>query len=158
MKLGLVFLLSFLAGPVLALSCLPSDVQRFFETASQAGEEFVVVHGVLSFDPAGLPDPDVPQADRQTTRLPARLEGHMITPAGLDMDYAQQIRLELACFGPWCGQAVNGARYLTFLQPHGAFQIMVVDPCYSRVFVSPSEIQIETARACMRGSCSGRRK
>ncbi|MEM7074763.1 MAG: hypothetical protein AAGA28_15505 [Pseudomonadota bacterium] len=155
MRVWCVWLLVLLsAGPVLALSCLKPDVNTTFREAVRASEDYVVIYGILQFDGAAQPGQDFSQVEPETTRLPARLEGQALGKAGFRTAFAQDITLELACFGPWCGQAEPGAKYLAFLRDDRSHYVLTADPCNSWLFRDPSPSQLDAARQCMKGQCA----
>lgn len=147
------FILTFVAGPALALSCLPADVANSYFEAATEGEPAPVVYGTLTFDSAETSQSDLSQTAPETIRLPARFDGKLLNRSGFETDFSQDVMLELACFGPWCGQVENGQSYLAFLQKHGSDYVLVVDPCSMWLFAEPSDAQLDLAVACMRGTC-----
>lgn len=152
--LALGFIL--IAGPGLALSCIKPEVSNSFREAVAATEDYVVVYGILKFDDRLKPKPDFTNVDGGNVEIPARLEGKALNKSGFRADFAQDITLELACFGPWCGDAVSGVKYLAFLRQTGRKYVLTADPCGNWAFQDASRAQLEQARQCMRGNCPGK--
>lgn len=142
-----------IAGPALALSCLPPDVATSFNEAAASDEEFVLVHGTLSFESETPPGSALPESEPKTVQLPARLNGQALSSSGFDAEFSQDVTLELACFGSWCGSAEDGQEYLAFLSRDGSDHLMVVDPCYTWVFPDPTHDQLEQVISCAQGTC-----
>lgn len=143
----------FSAGPVFALSCVQPNVADSFREAVAASEDYVVVYGILKFDDRLKPEPDFSSIDAEGTKIPARLEGKALNKSGFRADFMQDVTLDLACFGPWCGDAKSGVKYLAFLRKSGSEYVFTADPCGSWAFQDASRAQLEQARQCMRGNC-----
>jgi len=146
-------LLTAMAGPALALSCLPHDIARSYAEADQAEETYVIVRGVLVFDETALPVADM---DRQhetppNTVIPAQLTGQALTRDGFTLPFDQPITLNAQCFGPWCAGARSGIEYLGFLEHTGEGYGLTVTPCGGFGFPEPSEKTLERVQSCFRG-------
>lgn len=140
--------------PALALSCAEPSVARGFHAASAAPETYVVVHGRLSFDEGALPKGMTDPAPPKQTKLPARITGTSLSMAGFIHHFDREITLEVLCFGPWCGGAVDGMGVLAFVEKADGRYTMTIDPCGGFVYPNPSEDQINTIQQCFRGeSC-----
>ncbi|MEL7012582.1 MAG: hypothetical protein AAFO72_04805 [Pseudomonadota bacterium] len=153
MKAWLICLSTWLAGPALALSCLPSDVAYSFSQADAAGEDYIVVHGTLEFDPPDAAGSDALQTAPDTTRLRARLNGKALDRSGFETTFSQDVTLDLICVASWCGYAESGKSYLAFLKRDGSDYVLTIDPCYAWLFPSPNEAQLQQVVSCMRGNC-----
>lgn len=150
---GLLMLL--IATPALALSCLRPDVRTAFVQAQEAEETYIVVHGTLSFDASKLPEA-VLNDSPPVTRIAARLMGMGLTETGFDVAFERDVTLEVLCFGPWCGGAGDGARYLAFLRQDGAGYVVSADPCASLLFHEPKPEDLTTVAQCYKaGHCTG---
>ena len=102
--LALMLAVMLVAGPALALSCLPPDVARTYKQAAEAKETYIVVLGRLSFDASKLPKADMErqQETPPQTLIPARIEGTSLSQAGFETPFTANITLNARCFGPWC--------------------------------------------------------
>lgn len=142
-----------LAGPALALSCLRPDLPRTYQKLDAAEETYVVVHGRLTFDETRLPRPDMTgQAEPPPgARIPARLAGKALSPAGFVTPYDRAVTLDLRCFGPWCPIGESGMDVLVFVERGSTGDVVTLDPCYAHVFVAPNAQMLNQAVTCMRG-------
>lgn len=140
-----------------ALSCLPPDPAASFQTANEAAEVYVVLHGTVTFDATwpgrGLAG-DGPAED-QLVRIDGRIEG-----AGLAADgsfgnaVSGPVVLAESCAGPWCGSIPSGAEVLAFAEVgEDGVPVITLDPCGSLTFVDPTPEMLETVGACARGAC-----
>ena len=146
-------LLSVLAGPVLALSCVPHDLARSFAEAAEAEEVYIIVHGTLTFDASLLPKVDYDRQDETPpdTLIPARLAGKFLSLQGFDTPFDQPITLNAQCFGPWCAGAATDTPYLGFLQQTPTGYLLAVTPCGGFGFANPTPEMLEKATQCIRG-------
>lgn len=153
MLLAVVTALVALSGPALALSCMRPDVKRSYMQALEADEFYSVVIGTVTFDATKLPKAVGNDSPPQTL-IPARIEGSALTGTGFDLDFAQDITLEVLCFGPWCGGAGSGVEYLKFLRKDTEGYTMVADPCSSLNFQEPTQEMRQAVEKCyMTGEC-----
>lgn len=142
-----------LAGPALALSCLPPDVARTYLKLQEARETYLVVHGTLTFDASGLPRTKSEyRADAPaSTPIPARLTGEALSQEGFTTPFDRRITLDLRCLGPWCAGGRSGMEIMAFVKRGASGYAATLDPCYSTVFVDPTDQMLEQALSCMRG-------
>lgn len=156
MRLLAVALSVLMPAQAMALSCLPSSVERSFGYAQDAEEQYVVVSGRLTFDERKLPKKtENPNDAPNLTRIPAKITGNMLSKAGFVTPFEQQITIELRCFGPWCGSANSGVDHLAFMKKTDMGYTLSVDPCYSAVFAKPTPKMLNSATACMNNAkCS----
>ncbi len=142
------------SGPAFALSCIPPDPARDFDRAASDENQWVVVHGKLTFDKRLLPNRDGPSNDAApTTDIPAYFKGQSLTRDGFTNRFETPITLTARCFGPWCGGAVTNTDYLAFMQKDGDSYTMTVDPCGSNSYPKPSQEVLDRIQACMNGDC-----
>jgi hypothetical protein len=141
-----------LAGPAVALSCLPHDVAETYRRAAEAEEAYIVVQGRLAFDPALLPSTDMmPQQKPPHTLIPARLTGQALTRGGFDQAFDRAITLDVQCFGPWCASAVPGTEYLGFLERRDGGYVLAVDPCGGMGHPNPTPAMRDKVLRCLQG-------
>jgi hypothetical protein len=152
-RLAGLALLTAMAGPALALSCLPHDVARTHAEAEQAEETYVIVRGILVFDETALPVVDMARQHEAppNTAIPARLTGQQLTQDGFTLPFDEPITLNARCFGPWCAGARSGIEYLGFLERTGEGYGLTVTPCGGFGFASPSRETLERVQGCVRG-------
>ncbi|WP_246557472.1 hypothetical protein [Roseovarius nubinhibens] len=145
---------SSLAGPALALSCLPHDVTDSYTQAAEAEASYVVVHGRLVFDETRLPKVDMSNqaATPESTRIPALISGKSLSKQGFERRFEAPISLDIECAGPWCAGAKSGIDYLAFLrvEPDGSYAL-ALNPCGGQGFGEPSQEQLDQILACHTG-------
>jgi hypothetical protein len=140
------------SGPALALSCIAPSVERSFDWASASEESYVIVHGRLTVDEIALPRGGNGEFQPpEMTKVPAILLGKSLNLDGFKVPFDQEITLEVACFGPWCGSVRNGEDVLAFVRKDGARYAMGVNPCGGTIFSAPSRKLLKTVKACLRG-------
>ncbi len=145
------------AGQASALSCLPHSVQAAYQQAAEAEDVYVVIHGRLSFDGDLLPVTDwQDQASTpEQTRIPAQIEGQMLTAGGFDRDVVLDLTFDVLCYGPWCASGVPGVGYLAFAKQTPTGYVLQTNPCGGFAFAQPSPDQIQAVEACHGGdSCA----
>ncbi|MEO0773457.1 MAG: hypothetical protein AAFZ04_09780 [Pseudomonadota bacterium] len=152
-------LLSCMAGPALALSCMAPDVAQTFKALDDAPESFVVVHGKLTFDETLLPvtDWDNQEATPPSTPIPARLTGKSLTHGGFTAPFDHDITFDAVCFGPWCVSAASGSDVMAFVEYTGGEYVFGLGPCYFTGFFNPKRATLNQAAACFRGEACERR-
>ena len=145
--------LSFVAGPAVALSCLPVSVADSYREAAAAEETYIVVHGRLEFDTSRLPKVDLDAQDQTPpqTDIPARLSGKFLSKDGFQGDFDRAITVRALCFGPWCGQPVSGADYMAFLEETPKGYVLSSSPCGGFDFAKPTPDMLRTVTQCMQG-------
>ncbi len=152
----LALALSSLAGPSLALSCMAPDVAVSFNEAAASEKVYMVVHGTLTFDETKLPEVDINHQDQIPPHvdIEARLSGMSLSKAGFETAFDRPVTLRALCYGPWCGRAVSGAAYLSFLEKPETGFVLAVTPCGGFEFSDPSEEMLNKVTQCYRdGSC-----
>lgn len=153
MKHLLILLLILLSPPALALSCVKPSVERSFKTYDEAKETYLVVRGRLTLDERLLPRSDFGSNEAPPmTEVTARLSGKSLSQAGFKLPFDKGITLEVACFGPWCGDISNGIDALVFLRKDGPGRYALdLNPCGGAVFQTPHLDQLKSVQRCMRG-------
>jgi hypothetical protein len=118
-----------------------------------AAQGAIAVLGRLRFDATRLPRTDWQDqaATPPVTRLPARLSGHRLGPAGEGPPFDRAITLDIRCLGPWCPQVRSGGRYLAFLTGDEGGPVLVLDPCGGMAIADPSPEVLDRLRACLAG-------
>lgn len=149
----LALILALLAPlPAFALSCMAPSVERSFARADAAEESYVVVHGRLTLHEKALPRGGNGEFQPpELTKIDAILSGKSLTLEGFKVPFDQEITLDVACFGPWCGSVRNGEDVLVFLRKEGARYALDVNPCGGSVFGAPSRKMLKKAKTCLRG-------
>ena len=142
-----------IAGPALALSCVPPDVARTYEDLHAAPETYMVIHGTLTFDESKLPEADLEnQFDNPPiTKLSARLKGQALSHNGFKTPFDKTISLDVLCLGPWCAGGQSGMNIMAFVERNASGYTLTLGPCYSMVF-EPTVQNLEQAESCMRGA------
>lgn len=152
---GLVTLVVFwlLAGPALALSCMPYGVTDAFLAADGSQSDYIVVHGRLDFDAANLPATDWDRQDLTPpeTLFAGRLSGRSLTRAGFTAPFESTIAINVQCFGPWCSSLAAGADYLAFLKREGGGYLLETNPCGGFAFGAPSREMLDAVVSCFQG-------
>ena len=135
-----------------ALSCLRPSVARSFLGYDKAEETYIVVQGRLTFDESLLPRNSYGEvAPPQMTKVPAHLTGKSLNRSGFKVPFEQDLTLEVACFGPWCGGAKTGGEVLAFLRVDEGGYALDVNPCGGALFPEPRPDMLKTARTCLQG-------
>lgn len=144
-----------LSGPALALSCLVPSVERSYAEADAAAERYLVVEGRLTLNARQLPKSGSGTGTRkppEMTRISSNILGKSMSSAGFVVPFDQDVVLEVACFGPWCGSVRNGDQVLAFVRRDGGEYLLSITPCGGDVFVNPKPSQLKTALDCHRGA------
>ena len=144
------------AGQAAALSCLRPDPETTFDQIAALPEPWFVLRGVLTFDPALLPENDLSNSEQSYAPVPAQFRGKGLTRQGFTADYISPVTLQVECAGPWCGSAESGLDALYFVRadPEGA--TVVASPCGEFVFPDPSEEVLARMVECLNaGTCGG---
>jgi urease beta subunit len=150
-RLAILLLACLLAGPALALTCLPRDVPYLYQRADEAEEAYVLAHGRLTFDESALPRADVEdQADRKV-RIPAHFDGQALSRAGFVVPFDRAITLVVECFAVWCPSPKSGTAHLAFLRQTAEGYRLRIDPCGGMTFSEPSQDELDQALQCLRG-------
>ncbi|MGJ8626223.1 MAG: hypothetical protein ACSHXB_04610 [Sulfitobacter sp.] len=151
----LIFVLALAAPlPALALSCVRPSVERTYDRAQKSPDAYVVVYGRLTTDGRKMPRADKSsQKAPKMTRIPAMISGQSLSKSGFRTPFDQNITLEVACFGPWCGSVGNSTEVLAFIKRGKNGYTLEIDPCGGNVFASPKPAMLKQAQRCMRGQC-----
>ncbi|PVA06489.1 hypothetical protein [Thalassorhabdomicrobium marinisediminis] len=138
------------AGQASALSCLPSDVARAFQQASDAEERYVVLLGSFSFDMPPQTSTDINRPDIRRTE--AQFTGEYLGADGFTSAPALTVDLEFDCLAAWCGALPEtGDETLAFVEMVDNGYSLSVGPCFEKTFVRPSPEDVARVEACMRG-------
>ncbi|WP_254892423.1 hypothetical protein [Roseovarius sp. A-2] len=142
-----------LTGPAFALSCLPPEVTRTYQQATEAEAAYIAVHARLEFDPDALPRTDWQDqaATPPHTLIPARMTGQALTKTGFNLPFDRRITLDAQCLGPWCAGASPGASYLAFLKRTETGYLLALDPCGGMGFVDPTPETLRRVETCYSG-------
>ncbi|QFT57948.1 hypothetical protein FIU94_03850 [Sulfitobacter sp. THAF37] len=152
MRFAALMLAMFAPLPALALSCIAPSVERSYHEVNDAKEEYVVVHGRLTLDTRKLPsDGSLQSNPPKMTKVPATLNGLSLNKSGFQVPFDQDIMLEVACFGPWCGSMANGADVLAFVRRDEGRYALGVNPCGGHVFTPAKPAQLKQVRQCFVG-------
>ncbi len=145
--------LALIASNASALSCLPPDPTRAFQSASDAPSAYVVLLGQFDFDASGLP-PAVSQGDAAQNPAPrvARFVGNGLTLQGFTSPQDRDIILEFSCAGPWCGTLQPGATVMAYARKDGDTYAVEVDPCSGWIFPQPTDETLDRVIDCLRGN------
>ncbi|MCT4559098.1 MAG: hypothetical protein N4A61_13690 [Pelagimonas sp.] len=157
MRLALSLALSLIAGPALALSCLPADPVRDYLQAAQDKAPWIIVTGKLKFDKKRLPRTDHRNQalTPPETNIAARVRGKMLTAQGFDKKVDLNITLRAICMGPWCGAPQSGATYLLFLRQERGRYVAFADPCGNNAYKAPNKKLLNRVIDCHQGKdCS----
>ncbi len=137
-------------APALALSCMPFSIEDAYKRAAASKERYLAVHGVLTFDAHLMPDSYVVDAPSEIL-IPARIKGEFMTSKGFYTPISTAVTLKVECAGPWCGGARNNTDYLAFLREAGNSYELLISPCASDAFSTPSKKDLETILQCHTG-------
>lgn len=149
-----------LASPALSLSCLPPDPVRDFIEAQGSDARWGIAVGRLNFDERRLPkvnwnrQTDVPPQ----TDLRAQMVGHALDARGFRTVFQANVTLRVLCFGPWCAEPRNGARYLAFIRHEDGKRVVQADPCGRWLYINPRRHDLDRLHRCFVGGPCEERK
>ena len=133
----------------LALSCQRYGVADAYLEAATADARYVIVRGELSFDPA-----KAPQSHQDDTpafsAFAGRIEGFHLGAAGTKADFAKDVRIEVACAGPWCPRLEPGDA-LMFLRRTENGHVLTASACKGFWFPTPLPEQEAALENCLNG-------
>ena len=154
-RLGVLALALLAATQATALTCVRPDPLRSFRDAQAAPESYVVLHGTLEFDPAGMPDGGVSQDPApQPDPVGAAFSGLALGPGGFTRPVQDSVTLQPTCAGPWCGSIAPGT-YLVFAEVTESGYRVEIGPCGGGAFDEVSETTLARLAACMKGQACG---
>lgn len=158
MRVLALFLVLVLPVQASALSCVPPSVERSYAQAADAKATYVIAKGRLTFDAKKLPrSNDGGPQQPALTRIKARLVGKSMTSKGFTVPFDHPVRLEVACFGPWCGRAENGGQVLAFMTRSKGGYALDINPCGGRAFANPKPKMLKQVLQChTSGSCKAK--
>ena len=154
MRVLVVLFTVLLSGPALALSCLAPSVERSYAQSDAATEHYLVVEGRLTLNARQLPKSGSGTGARNPppmTIVPSKILGKSMSTAGFVVPFDQDVALEVACFGPWCGTVRNGDQVLAFVRRDGGEYALSITPCGGDAFVNPTPGQLKAVLECHRG-------
>jgi hypothetical protein len=135
-----------------ALSCLAPSVARSYQEYDAAEERYLVVHGRVTLDQDLLPkNGQGTKQPPELTEVPGRLVGKSLSKEGFELPFEQDVTLEVACYGPWCGSVENGTDLLAFVRKDAEGYAIDVNPCGGAAFAVPKPEMLKQAKACMNG-------
>lgn len=139
-----------------ALSCLATDAISTFAQLDAAPDDYIVLHGSLTFDENALPPvlQENPVAD-EPAPITAEFTGTGLTADGFTVDYAGPVVLQITCAGPWCGTAQSGQDAVIFVSVGDSPLTVTAGPCGGRLFYEPTPDTLAALTTCMQdGPCS----
>ncbi|WP_316650829.1 hypothetical protein [Ovoidimarina sediminis] len=126
-RLAVAAVLAGLAGPALALSCLPPDPVRLYTEARDSADPYRIVSG--RFD--RVPDAGAKAEDAPVT-FEARLKGRSLGRLGFSAPFDSVVAVELTCLSVWCAPPPEaGHDLLVAVREDGQRQIVSLGPCPS---------------------------
>ncbi len=136
-----------------ALSCIPADPVRTFQTVNEAEESYVALYGTFVFDTSLLP-PGVMMgqpAAPEPAPIPVRFTGKALSLDGFTGTVSRPVILQPLCAGPWCGGMASDTLALAFAKVTDAGYVVEADPCGFALFPEPGPDTLAQMTACMRG-------
>lgn len=110
-----------------------------------------MVHGRLTLDMSKLPKTRLTdQNPPELTFVEGTLRGASLTGSGFKVPFEQNVTLEIACFGPWCGTAKNGEDVLVFVRKDPGGYAIAITPCGGSVFGEPKPAMLKRVKQCLR--------
>lgn len=150
-----VIALAALAGPVQALSCLPTDPAATFVAMTAESEGFILLQGSLDFDSSALPAFIETDPTPAPAPIAATFTGTELTAAGPGEVTIIPATLQISCAGPWCGSASSGQEAVIFATGDSDAITIYAGPCGGQVFYDPTPAMIATLTTCLQGgTCS----
>lgn len=127
-------LLSAIATQSVALSCMPSNFARTFNTVNDAPEIYHAAIGTLK---ATAPIPKYQEGKEQHVK--ATLTGQYFPVNSNSKTHRLSVTVDAVCFGPWCaGFPKTDAEMLVFLEQTDTGYRLLSTPCDGNFLVSPS--------------------
>ncbi|PCH95694.1 MAG: hypothetical protein COB84_05925 [Rhodobacteraceae bacterium] len=127
-------LLSVIATQSVALSCMPSNFARTFNTINDAPEIYHIAIGTLK---AEKPIPKYQQGKEQHVKT--TLTGQYFPVSSTSKTHQLNVTIDTVCFGPWCGGfPKTNAEMLVFLKQTDTGYRLLSTPCDGNFLVSPS--------------------
>lgn len=141
-----------LPSAAVALSCMAPDVVRDYHYAAEADENYMIVHGTLSFDRRLLPETDlnIPQPPAPAHDIAARLQGVAMTQNGFKAPYDEYVTLRVECYAVWCAAPEPG-EVLAFVRLDETGPVVMSNPCGSLTHPDPTIEQAQQVYDCFRG-------
>lgn len=127
MRVFLICLALFAAGPASALSCLRPDAVRLFEYARDAEADFYIVKGRITLlEAANLPE----KGSKTPAMTRARVDGTALTTRDFEAPFSRDVTIETSCASIWCGtlDGLDGP-LLMALETDGKALTLRVGPC-----------------------------
>lgn len=154
MRVLSTILMTCLASPAIALSCMPYNATQAFIDAQAAPDPYLVVVGTITFDQEKLPRADRANQNnvKPDNRFHARVEGHSLAKRGFVLPFREEISVNVQCYGPWCSSLTNGETYLAFLKQTKDGYHLETNPCGGYAFGDPSGEMLYQMKSCMRGT------
>ena len=136
---------------VLALSCLPWNVDDALIKAVASERSYLPVVGRLTFDEDRLPKVDWnnQQDTPSQTLLPAHIEGHAWNGHAVAAPFDRNIELEVLCAGPWCAGAESGSIVLGILEQTQTTYRLSTHPCGGMLFSGEAVDLKKRVRVCL---------
>lgn len=140
-------LLTIVAQPAIALSCLQPTIEQAFLDARDAQEIYVPVLGRFEGF-ARRPEPkDNRPEDRSFT---ARFVGQAVTTRVIGPRIDVTVQVNENCIASWCPAVVPGVEMLTFLEKSGEDYIFNINACGGNAFANPTRETVNQLRTCLR--------
>lgn len=136
-----------------ALSCIKPEVSRSFAQVASSDDSYVILKGALTFDAALLPKSDSDPLPESTT-LPARLTGHILTQEGFVNPVDVLIDYNAICQAAWCGGGTSGEDVVAFVRETEKGLLLEVEPCGGRIFPVNEETLSQLATCMTEGTCT----
>ena len=144
---ALAGLVAILGGPVHALSCAQTDAIASFQMAAASSENFLILHGRLSFDPSRL----VANGPADPAPIAAEFSGDWLSPDGFAPTQGVPLTLQQVCAASWCGSAQPDVPYLMFAQQTGQSWTLTAAPCPGLIFHTPDAATLAALEDCIKG-------
>ena len=150
-KIILSIVLTSLAGQAAALSCMRPDPIETFKRLAEVPEPYYILHGTISFDESLLPQGFDNNRISDPDPIPAQFSGVAMGAEGFTIPYNQPASLQIQCFGPWCGGAVDGMEAVFYVPASDPPVTLLADPCGGMIFPDPEQDVLEMLESCMAG-------
>ena len=145
----LALILTVLAQPAAALSCMRPDIARTYAELDAAPESYALARGTLTLDPEQVVRPTLNEHAPEPYTLSATFQGHLPTAVGFNKPLTVPVTVEVGCAGPWCGAPPDGASIL-FLEQRGDAVVLKAGACPFYAFAADAGTEAK-ALACLRG-------
>ena len=127
----IALILTGLAQPAIALSCLQPDALRLYIEARDSTDLYSLVIGRITADgPIALPEAAPAGSTAKPAETTVTLTGRALTPEGFKSGFSREVTLSLTCLSVWCAAPPpEGDEIFAALRHDGDARLLSLSPC-----------------------------